>query len=127
MEYKGKFKQAGWFLTARLRPQFRTPAVPNAPIVRNAPELRSQHDAAPPVQLQYPGERRAARRLLLHASAAVRFQRAHTIRSAEGCRNGKFQNVSPPSVLFESIRFFYNTQETQTQKMMDQNFEIRIL
>ena len=34
--------------TARLRPQFRMP------VVRNAPELRSQHDAAPPVQLQYP-------------------------------------------------------------------------
>jgi len=30
-------------------PQFGMPA-----------ELRSQHDAAPPVQLQYPGERRAA-------------------------------------------------------------------
>jgi len=25
------------------------------------------------------------------------------------------------------VEFFYNTQETQTQKMMDQNFEIRIL
>ena len=28
--------------------------------VPNAPELRSQHDAAPPVQLQYSGERCAA-------------------------------------------------------------------
>jgi len=47
------------------------------------------------------------------------------------CRNrhrAKLQNLSPPSVLFESSRiFFHNTQETQTQKMMDQNFEIRIL
>jgi len=25
------------------------------------------------------------------------------------------------------VKFFYNTQETQTQKMMDQNFEIRFL
>ena len=33
---------------------------PIAPAVPNAPELRSQHDAAPPVQLQYSGERRAA-------------------------------------------------------------------
>jgi len=49
------------------------------------------------------------------------------LRSAGGCRNGKLKNVSPPSVLFESSRFFYNTQETQTQKMMDQNFEIRIV
>jgi len=31
------------------------------------------------------------------------------------------------SVLFESSRFFYSAQETQTQKRMDQNFEIRIL
>jgi len=45
------------------------------------------------------------------------------------CRSrnrGKVQNVSPSSVLLESSRNFYNTQETQTQKM-DQNFEIRIL
>jgi len=46
------------------------------------------------------------------------------------CRNrhrGKL-NVSPPSVLFEwSRNFLYNTQETQTQKIVDQNFEIRIL
>ena len=40
---------------------------------------------------------------------------------------GKLQNLSPPSVLFESSRFFCNTQEAQTQKMMDQNFEIRSL
>jgi len=35
------------------------------------------------------------------------------------CRNrhrGKLQNLSPPSVLFESSQFFYNTQETQMQK-----------
>ena len=47
------------------------------------------------------------------------------------CRNrhrDKLQNVSPPSVLFEaSLNFFYNTQETKTQKMMDQNVEIRIV
>jgi len=38
-----------WVFTAQLRPT-----------VRNAPELRSQHTAAVPVQLQYPIERRAA-------------------------------------------------------------------
>ena len=48
----------------------------------------------------------AACRLRLHAGAALRFQRAHTIRLAGGCRNGKFQNLSPPSVLFESSRIF---------------------
>ena len=54
----------------------------------------------------------AARRLLLQDGAALRFQQPHTIRSARGCRNDKFQNLSPPSVLFERSRFFYNTQET---------------
>ena len=41
---------------------------------------------------------------------------------------GRLRNVSPP-VIFVRIEsnFFYNTQETQTQKMMDRNFEIRIL
>ena len=48
----------------------------------------------------------AARRLLLNAGAAVCFQRVHTIRSAGGCRNGKFQNLSPLSVLLESSRIF---------------------
>jgi len=33
---------------------------PIAHPVPNAPELRSQHDVAQPVQLQYSGERRAA-------------------------------------------------------------------
>ena len=35
-------------------PEFRMPAV------RNAPDLRSQRDAAPPVQSEYPADRRAA-------------------------------------------------------------------
>ena len=43
------------------------------------------------------------------------------------CHRRKLQNLAPPSVLFESSQIFYNTQETQTQKMMDQNFEIQIL
>ena len=51
----------------------------------------------------------AARRLLLHAGAAVRFQRAHTIRSTGGCPNGKFQNVSHPSVFFRIESNFFLT------------------
>ena len=55
-----------------------------------------------------------------------------TLRSAGGCRNGnrwnshrgKLQNLSTQSVLFESSPIFY---DTLTQKMMDQNFEIKIL
>jgi len=51
--------QAGWFLRpdcapSSERPQFRMPPV------LNAPELRSLHAAAPPVQPECPAERRAA-------------------------------------------------------------------
>jgi len=38
------------------------------PAVWNADELRSQHNAAPPVQLQYPGERRTAAAIQLPES-----------------------------------------------------------
>ena len=64
----------------------------------------------------------AARRFGSSTAAArwccIRFQRAHTVRSAGGCRNGKFQNVSRPSVLCESSRNFFtiHMHETQTQK-----------
>jgi len=77
--------------------------------VLNGRELRSLHAAAPPVQSEYPAERRAV-------------QQCH-------CRKrhkGKLRHLSPPSVLFESNAIFYSTQETDA-KMMDQNFEIRIL
>ena len=49
--------------TARLRPQFQTPPVPNAP-VRNAPELQSLHAIAiaPLIQSKYPAERPKRRR-----------------------------------------------------------------
>ena len=90
--------QAGWFLR------------PDCAPVPNAPALRSPHTAAPPVQSEYPAERRAAAAVPLPESPS-----------------GKLQNLSAPSVLFESSRFFYNTQETQMQNTMDPNFEIRIL
>jgi len=61
----------------------------------------------------------AARRLLLHAGAAVRF---HSIRG--GCLNGKFQNLSPPSVLLESSLIFLQYTGDRCKKMMDQNSEI---
>ena len=52
----------------------------------------------------------AARRLLLHAAARwcctpLPASAYHLI--GGGCRNGKFQNLSPPSVLFESSRIFF--------------------
>jgi len=47
------------------------------------------------------------------------------------CRNrhrGRLQNVSPPSVLFESSQIFFTIHKRhRRKKMLDQNFEIRIL
>jgi len=68
--------------------------------VRNAPELRSQHDATPPVQLQYPSE--------CHAAAAMKLPE-----SPYGQTSKCISSVS--FVQIES-KFFYNTQEIQTQK-----------
>jgi len=69
------------------------------PPVRNVPELRSQQDAAPPVQLQYPGERRAA--------AAVTMPESPQEQTSKYISSVSFVGI-------ESI--FHNTQETQTQK-----------
>jgi len=42
--------------------------------------------------------------------------------------SGKLQNLSPPSVLFESSPIFLQyTGDTGAKKVMDQNFEIRLL
>jgi len=53
----------------------------------------------------------------LSLTAAVRRQYCRcTLQSAGGCRNGKLQNVSPPSVLFESSRIFLQyTGDTDTK------------
>ena len=40
---------------------------------------------------------------------------------------GRLQNISPPSVLFESSRFFTIHRRHRRKKMMNQNFEIRIV
>ena len=85
------YKPVGFY--GPIAPQFRMPPV------RNAPELRSQHDAVPPVQLQYPGERRAAAAMPLPESPWR-----------------KRQNVSPPSVLFESSRNFFTIHRRHGRK-----------
>jgi len=83
------------------------PPVPNAPS-SECPKLRSQHHAAPPVQLQYPGER--------HAAAAVPLPESPYGQTSKCIFSVRFVGIES--------NFFYNTQETQTQNMMDQNFEI---
>jgi len=67
--------------------------------VPNAPELRSLHTATPPVQSEYPTERSAA--------AVVPLRNRH---------RGKLQNLSPPSVLFESSRIFLQYTEDTDAK-----------
>jgi len=77
---------------ARLRPQFRMP-------------LRFDR-CTPPIQSEYPAERRAAAGIAIGTNFKIYFLR-------QFCSN--------------RVKFFYNTQETQMQKTMDQNFEIRIV
>jgi len=74
------------------------------------PKLRSLHAAAPPVQSKYPGERRAA--------AAVPLPESPQGQTSKSISSASFVRIESN---------FYNTQEAQMQKMMDQNFEIRIL
>ena len=63
----------------------------------------------------------AAARRHAASTAAARYDR----REVAGMANFKMYLLR--QFCFNPVEFFYNTQETQMQKMMDQNFEIRIL
>jgi len=65
--------------------------------------------------------------MLLHAGAALRFQPAHTIRSAGGCRNGKLQKYLLRQLCSNLVEFFLQHTEDTDAKKMDQNLEIQIL
>ena len=94
---------------------------PIAPPVPNAPSSECPQFRMPPSFDRCTPPRRRFNQNI--PPSVVLLQQCH-------CQNrnrGKLQNLSPRSVLFESSPIFYDTQETQTQKMMDQNFEIRIL
>ena len=104
-----KTKQADWFLWPDCAPSSEHPQFRMLP-VRNAPSF----NRCTPPRRRFNQNNPPSVGLLLQCH----------------CRNrhrGKLQNLCPRSVLFESSPIFYNTQETQTQKMMEQNFEIRIL
>jgi len=74
--------QAGWFFTARLRPQFQMPPVRNIP------------------------------------PSIVLLQQCHCL----NCHRGQTsKSISFVSFVRIESNFFYNTQETQMQKMMDQS------
>jgi len=94
------YTQAGGFFMAQLHPQFRTP--PSFDCCK-LPRRRFNQNIPPSIVL---------------------LQQCH-------CRNrhrGRLQNVSPPSVLFESSQIFFTIHKRhRRKKMMDQNFEIRIL
>ena len=98
--------QAGWFLR------------PDCAPVPNVPALRSPHTAAPPVQSEYPAERRAAAAVPHCCSSSA---------NAGFAIGAKFKMYLLRHFCSNWVEFFYNTQETQTQKTMDQNSEIRIL
>ena len=94
---------------------------PIAPPVPNAPSSECPQFGMPP---SFDRSTTPRRRFNYNIPASVvLLQQCH-------CQNhhrGKLENVSPPSVFQIESKFFYKTQETQTQKMTDQNFEIRIL
>ena len=104
--------------TARLRPQFRMPPVRGS-VVRIRWMMRTQHFwIRASLSSTAAAWRHAASILPLHATIGGRLPEWQTSKCVS----------SVSFVRIESNYFiFYNTQETQTQKMMDQNFEIRIL
>ena len=74
---------------ARLRPEFRMPPV-RGPVVRIRGMVQTQHFwIRTSLSSTAAARRHTASILLLHAMIGG------------GCRSGKLQNVSPPSVLFE--------------------------
>jgi len=105
--YKGEinFKQAGWFLRSDCAPSSECP----------------QFGMPPSFDRCTPPHRRFNQNI---PSTVVLLQQCH-------CRNryrDKLQNLSPPSVLLESSRTFSTIhRRRRRKKMMDQNFEIRIL
>jgi len=96
--------------TARLRPQFRTPPVPNA----RSSECPRASIAA---RRRAAGSIRISRRASCCCSSAI----------AGIAIAANFKIYLLRQFCSNRVQFFYNTQETRTQKMMDQNFEIRIL
>jgi len=149
---KEVIQQAGWFLRPDCAPrskcpqfrmpiecraQFRVPNVPRSQISECSPFRSYEHAQCrvfecTSLQRAYviPCQQQMGLSAVLWARRSALVFAAWTGVSRPYLRygdRGRLQNVSSPSFLFESSRIFYNTQETQTQKMMNQNFEIRIL
>ena len=95
------------FFTARLRLQFRMPPV-HGSVVRIRRMMRTQHFWI---------------RTSLSSTAAA----LHATIGGEVAGMANFKMYFLRQFCSNRVDFFYNIQETQTQKMMDQNFEIRIL
>jgi len=103
-----------WVFTARLRPQFRRPS-------SEYPQF-----GMPPSFDRSALVIAASTRCWRRAHSIGRGSRVHTPYLRYGDR-GRLQNVSLPSVLFESSRIFLQYTGGTDAKMMDQNFELRIL
>ena len=109
---KGEIKQNKpvGFLRPDWAPEFRTPPVPNAP----SSECPRASIAA---RRRTAGSIRISRRASCCCSTAI----------AGIAIGANFKIYLRRQFCSNRVEFFYNTQETQTQKMMDQNFEIRIM
>ena len=128
--------------------QLRVPNVPRSRISERAPfriyehaqywvfERTSLHSAYVIPWRQQMGSSavlRARRSALVLAASTRCLRREHSI--GQGCRvhtcvmaiGADFKMYLLCQFCSNWVEFFYNTQETQTQQMMDHNFEIRIL
>ena len=102
------------FFTARLRPQFQMPLVRGS-VVRIRGMMRTQHFS---IRTSLSSAVRPRRQY----TAAARYDR----REVAGMTNFKMYLLR--QFCSNRVEFFYTTQKTPVQKMMDdQNFEIRIL
>ena len=118
-------------------PKFRVPNVPRSRISERAPFRIYEHAECRVfertcLQRAYviPCRQQMGSSAVLRARRSALVLAARTGVSRPYLRygdRGRLQNVSPPSVLFESSRTFTIHRIHRRKKMMDQNFEIRIL
>jgi len=125
-------------IPAERRAQIRVPNVPRSRIAERAPFRIHEHAEyrvfeRTSLQRAYVIPCRKWGCSLCYGHIAACWCLQHSI--GRGCRvhtcvmaiGAHFKMHLLPQFCSNRVDFFYKTQETQTQKMMDQNFEIRIL
>jgi len=147
--------QAGWFLRPDCAPrsecpqfgmpaerhaQFRVPNLPRSRISERAPLRIYEHaqcrvfecsslQRAYVIPCQQKMGSSAVLRPYGHAAARCCLQRGRgcRVRTCVTAIGADFKMYLLRQFCLNRVEFFYNTQETQTQKMLEHNFEIRIL